>query len=181
MSFIHYRKYATQCSAVKVHAKLSSTCHCQQSSSWKYVYTLGPYTVACTYTQFYYYPLYSVGKVFILLKTPQSPKALLFKRFWLLEHKWPMAFSDSIINTLEELGIAYETEPLIPGELDFTECFAEGFQKPHQKFVLDFLTHTKMAHYPPAVAQVCIDFLTSTAVGRPQKYIVPFSVAFIIF
>ena len=89
-----------------------------------------------------------------------------------------MIFPDSVIESLKKLGIPYDTE-LIPGELDFTECFKDGFQKPHQKFLLDFMTHAKMIRYPPEISQVCIDFLSSASIGKPLKYIIPFSVALI--
>ena len=116
----------------------------------------------------------------ILLTTSESPKAKLYAHFWLHEHRWLMTFPDAVIDSLKKLGIGYYESELIPGELDFTECFQDGFQKPHQKFLLDFMTHTKMARYPPAISQVCIEFLTSASIGKPNKYIIPFSVAFIV-
>ena len=118
--------------------------------------------------------------MFIIQTTSQSPLAPLYEHFWLREHRWPMTFTDALIDNLKKLGITYYESELIPGELDFTECFQDGFQKPHQKLILDFITHTKMARYPPTISQVCIEFLTSASIGKPQKYIIPFSVAFII-
>ena len=74
----------------------------------------------------------------------------------------------------------YQIE-MIDGEIDFTKCFRDGFQKPHQKFLLDFMTHTKMVRYPEAVKKLCIDFLRASAVGKPEKYILPFAVALIVY
>ena len=90
-----------------------------------------------------------------------------------------MKFSDAAIDNLDTLGIKYETE-LVDGELDFTESFRDGFQKPHQKFLLDFMTHAKMGRYPPAISQLCVEYLASAAIGKPKQYIIPFSVAFIV-
>ena len=44
-----------------------------------------------------------------------------------------MKLSDAATESLDTLGIEYKME-LIDGDLDFTECFKDGFQKPHQKF-----------------------------------------------
>ena len=120
-----------------------------------------------------------LGCVFILLTTPGSPKIQLFHRFYLHEHGWPMKFSDAATENLDTLGVEYSTE-LINGELNFTKCFRDGFQKPHQRFLLDFMTHTKVERYPPEISQLCVEFLASAAVGKPEQYIIPFSVAFIV-
>ena len=122
---------------------------------------------------------YYAGRMFILLTTPNSPKTQLFHRFYLHEHGWPMKFSNTATDTLDTLGIEYRTE-LIDGELDFNECFRDGFQKPHQKFLLDFMTHTKTERYPLKISQLCVEFLASAAIGKPEQYIIPFSVAFIV-
>ena len=90
-----------------------------------------------------------------------------------------MKFSDIATDTLDTLGIEYTIE-LIDGELDFTECFRDGFQKPHQKFLLDFMTHTKTEQYPLEISKLCVEFLASAAMGKPEQYIIPFSVAFIV-
>ena len=69
---------------------------------------------------------------------------------------------------------------LISGSNDMTESFKVGFDKPPHKYLLDFVTHTKLERYPPAVAQTCIDYLSSVAKGKPQQYKVPRSTAIII-
>ena len=117
--------------------------------------------------------------MFILLTNPNSPKTQLFHRFYLHEHGWPQKFSDIAMETLDSLGIEYTMES-IDGELDFTECFRDQFQKPHQRFLLDFMTHTKTERYPPEISQLCVEFLSSAAIGKPDRYIIPFSVAFIV-
>lgn len=90
-----------------------------------------------------------------------------------------MKLSDAATESLDALGIEYKME-LIDGDLDFTECFKDGFQKPHQKFFLDFMTHTRLERYPPEISQLCIEFLAAAAIGKPEQYIIPFSVAFIV-
>ena len=54
-------------------------------------------------------------------------------RFWLHEHEWPIKLSDVTAKSLDDMGIKYKTE-VICAEIDFMECFRDGFQKPHQKF-----------------------------------------------
>ena len=116
--------------------------------------------------------------MFILLTNPNLPMTQLFHRFYLHEHGWPMKFSDVAMDTLDAMGVEYTTET-IDGELDFTECFLDRFQKPHQRFLLDFMTHTKTERYPVEISQLCVEFLASAAIGKPDQYIIPFSVAFI--
>ena len=144
--------------------------HCNPVRSCSSLKTGAPHPASVTNTP---------GQMSILLTTSQSPKAHLFTRFWLHEDRYPFVFPDAVIDSLKTLEIAHKVE-LIPGELDFMECFQDGFQKLHQKFLLDFITHTKMVRYPAAISQVCIEFLTSTSIGKPQKYIISFSVAFIV-
>ena len=115
----------------------------------------------------------------IVITKSRSPTNQLYSRFWLHEHQWPLKFSDSVIETLDNLGIKYEMD-LIEGENDLTECFKDGFQKPHQKHILEFITHTRMDCYPPAVAQTCIDYLSSVAKGKPKEHKIPRVTAFIV-
>ena len=91
-----------------------------------------------------------------------------------------MTFPESVFENLNNLGIRYNSQ-LIDGELDLTDCFQDGFKKPHQRFLLDFMTHTKTERYPEEISQVCIDYLTSAAVGKPERYVMQFHVAFIVF
>jgi hypothetical protein len=102
-----------------------------------------------------------------------------FCRFWLHEHGWPIKLSDVTAEDLDALGIKYTTE-VIYAELDLTECFRDGFQKPHQKAFLDFMTHTSLERYPPTISQLCIDYFGSIATGQPEKYVIPFTNAFIV-
>ena len=116
----------------------------------------------------------------MLMATPDSPIPKL-RRFWHHEHGWPMRFSNMAMDDLRSLGIGYETE-LIDGEwIDFTEYLKDGFQKPQQRFVLDFVTQTRMDCYPRAISELCVEYLRATAVGKPDKYIIPFSAAFIVY
>ena len=89
-----------------------------------------------------------------------------------------MKFDDSVMESLSELGIPYKVE-MVAGELDFTECFRDDFQKPSQKFLLDFITRTKLIRYPPEITKLCIDFIASVAVGKPDQYIMQSAVAVI--
>ena len=59
---------------------------------------------------------------------------------------------------------------LVEGYNDITDCFKNDFKEPRHKYVLDFSTHTRMDRYPPAVAQTCIDYLSSAAKGKPEQY-----------
>ena len=91
-----------------------------------------------------------------------------------------MIFPERVVENLDSLSISYDTH-LIDGELDLTRSFQERFEKPHQAFLLDFMTHTKMARYPAEIRKTCIDYLALAAVGKPERYTMLFSVAFIVF
>ena len=101
-------------------------------------------------------------------------------RFWLHEHGWPYKLSDSVTDSLDTLGIEYKTESPIYAEIDCTDCFRDEFQKPHQKFILDFMTHTKLERYPPEISRLCIEYLASVAIGKPKQYLIQCSSAFIV-
>ena len=119
------------------------------------------------------------GHTLIVVSKSHSPNSELYWRFWLHEHKWPLKFSNSIIESLNTLGENYEVE-LVEGCNDMTDCFKSNFKEPHHKYLLDYLTHTKVERYPPAVAQTCIDYLLSVAKGKPEVYKVPRTTAIII-
>lgn len=121
----------------------------------------------------------STGHTLIAVTKSRSPNSELYWRFWLHEHKWPLQFSDSIIESLNTLGENYEVE-LVEGCNDMTGCFKNNFKEPQHKYVLDFLAHTKIDRYPPAVIQTCIDYLSSVANGKPEQYKVPRTTAVII-
>ena len=104
---------------------------------------------------------------------------MLYRRFWLHEHQWPLKFSDSVIESLATLGEKYTVE-LVEGFTDLTDCFKNDFKEPRHKYVLDFATHTRMDRYPPDVAQTCIDYLSSVAVGKPELYKGPCTTAIIM-
>ena len=91
-----------------------------------------------------------------------------------------MKFSDVATDTLDAMGVKYTTE-MIDGELDFTECLLDRFQKPHQRFLLDFMTYTKTERYPVEISWLCVEFLASVAIGKPDHYFIPFFVAFIVY
>ena len=117
----------------------------------------------------------------IILQASKCPTIQLQKRFFEHERKWPMKFYDNFVEILNHLGITYETE-VIDGEQDYTDCFRDGFQKPHQKYLLDFITLAKTANYPQAISEACVCFLTSACVHRkkPDQHVVPFSTSVII-
>ena len=122
----------------------------------------------------------NAGYMFIVLATPDYPGlGKLLCRFWLHERGWPLKLSDSVTDNLDALGIEYKTESIY-AEMNFTECFRDGFEKPHQKFFLNFMTQTKLECYPPAVFQVCIEYLASIAIGKPKQYLIPYSYAVIV-
>lgn len=121
------------------------------------------------------------GCILILLSSSKFPCYELSKRFWLHEQKLPLNFSESALENLDKLGIKYKVE-MIGGEFDLTECFRDEFQKPYQKCILEFITHTKIERYPPTVSHTCMDYLTSIANGngKPKQYTMPFAVALIV-
>jgi hypothetical protein len=123
----------------------------------------------------------NVGYLLILIASLDYPALYpLMCHFWLHEHGWPLKLSDAVTEEgLDALGIKYTTE-VIYAELDVTESFRDGFQKPHQKAFFGFLTHTRLERYPPTVSQLCIDYFDSIAIGQPEKHVIPFTYAFIV-
>ena len=115
------------------------------------------------------YIVLSTGHTLIVIAQSHSPSSELYWRFWLHEHKWPLQFSDSVIESLNTLGEEYEME-LVEAYNDLTDCFKNDFKGSSDKYILDFLAHTRMDCYPPAVAQTCIDYLSSVAKGKPEQY-----------
>ena len=98
-----------------------------------------------------------------------APINQLYRRFWFHEHQHPIKFSDDVTNALTTMGIRYrQLETKTP--FDLTDCFEDDFQLPHQKHILDFLTHTKLNRYPPTIRKTCVEYLSSIATGKPQEY-----------
>ena len=112
-------------------------------------------------------------------RTDNNGPNRLFCRFWLHEHGWQIKLSDVTAESLDALGMKYETD-VIYAKYDFTESIRDGFQKPHQKVFLDFMIHATLECYPPAISQLCIKYFSSLAVGQPDQYLVPMSHAFIV-
>ena len=104
----------------------------------------------------------------IIIVESQSPNSQLYQWFWHHKHKWPLNMSNSVLESLNSLGIHHEME-IIGGDIDLTESFKDGFTKSHQKYILDFLTHTEIDRYPPAITQTCIDYLLSIARGPGNR------------
>jgi 2-polyprenyl-3-methyl-5-hydroxy-6-metoxy-1,4-benzoquinol methylase len=98
--------------------------------------------------------------------------AELLYRFWNREHKSQLWLSPSITQALDSLGVSY-TRDSTAGVIDLTSCFMGGFQQPNHKRILDFMAHAKLSSYPPAIAETCIQYLSSIAYGKPEKFLIP--------
>ena len=107
----------------------------------------------------------------VIIHANEKISAELLHRFWNHTHKSQLWFTPSIIQALDNLGASY-TRDSVDGVLDLTSCFMGGFQQPKQKQVLDFLAHAKMSCYPPAIAETCIEYLSSIAYGKPEKFLI---------
>ena len=112
-------------------------------------------------------------------RTDNNGPNRLFCRFWLHEHGWQIKLSDVTAESLDALGMKYETD-VIYAKYDFTESIRDRFQKPHQKVFLNFMTHAILERYPPAISQLCIEYFSSLAVDQQDQYLVPMSHAFIV-
>ena len=67
------------------------------------------------------------------------------------------------------MDVKYCTQEMT-ATFDLADCFADNFQLPHQRHILDFLTHTKLNRYPPNVEKTCIEYLSSIATEKPKNY-----------
>ena len=107
------------------------------------------------------------------MSATKDPLNELFSRFSLLDANHTVIFGQELEAALKQLGIAYSDEKIV-GRLDLTQCFKDGFQKPDQKRVLDFIAQTRFCNYPPAVAQVCIQYLEAicSEQGKPDEYVI---------
>ena len=107
-----------------------------------------------------------VGMIFQACPAPINQ---LYRRFWFHEHQHPIKFSDDVTDVLTRMGIRYCTQKM-NSTFDLTDCFADDFQFPHQRHILDFLAHTKLNQYPPIIGKTCVEYLSSIATGKPKKY-----------
>lgn len=107
------------------------------------------------------------------------PPMDLIHRFWVHENKHKLSFAKDILATLMKLGIPY-SNCNVTLEYDLTQAFRDGFTYPHQKYVLDFFSHTKLSNYPREVAEICIEYLSKISQGKPEKCIVEIPTAVII-
>ena len=105
----------------------------------------------------------------IMINGHRYPLSEVYHRFWLHEHKRRLWYTQDIEKVLTEMGIAYCIQRS-GGSLDVPN-FEKGFQSPPGVYVLDFLAHTKLSRYPPAVAQICIEYFSSIAEGKPDRFI----------
>jgi hypothetical protein len=69
-------------------------------------------------------------------------------------------------------GVSYTRESTA-GVIDLTSYFMGGFQQANHKRILDFMAHAKLSSYPPAIAETCIEYLSSIAYGKPEKFLIP--------
>lgn len=125
---------------------------------------------------------YGRGKILIVLKcfiyadtiivtAAQNPINELFRRFWFHENKCNVNFAHNVSDNLMQLNIPYKEEEIICN-LDFTKCFMNGFQDQRDMWILDFVTHSMLSKYPLPVQETCIQYISSIAQGKPDKYIV---------
>ena len=107
----------------------------------------------------------------IVLSATQDPLNQLFLRFWSRENKCRLTFAEDVMALLRGLKIPYATDR-ISGEIDLTKCFNDGFKETCHKWVLNFLIHAKLSNFPPSVTEICIEYLSSVAQGKPEKHII---------
>ena len=96
------------------------------------------------------------------------PLSEIYHRFWLHEHKRRLWCTQDIEEILTEMGIAYRIQKS-GGPLDIPN-FEKGLQSPSDVYLLDFLAHTKLSRYPPAVTQKCIEYFSSITEGKPDRF-----------
>ena len=106
----------------------------------------------------------------IMINGQRYPFTEISHRFWLHEHKRRLWYTQDIKEALTEMGLAYRIQKS-DGPLDIPPNFEKEFQSSPGVYVLDFLAHTKLSRYPPAVAQTCIEYFSSIAEGKPDKFI----------
>ena len=107
----------------------------------------------------------------IIVTAAQNPINELFRCFWFHENKCNVNFAHNVLDHLMQLSIPYKMEE-IACNLDFTNCFKDGFQDQRNAWILDFITHSTLTKYPPPVQETCIQYVSSIAQGKPDKYIV---------
>ena len=104
----------------------------------------------------------------MVINSFRYPLGEIYHRFWLHEHKRRLWYMQDIEEILTEMGITYSIQKS-GGPLDIPN-FEKGFQSPSGVYMLDFLAHTKLSRYPPAVAQKCIEYFSSIAEGKPDRF-----------
>ena len=63
----------------------------------------------------------------IIIVESQSPNSQLYQWFWHHKHKWPLNMSNSVLESLNSLGIHHEME-IIGGDIDLTESFRRFYK-----------------------------------------------------
>ena len=104
----------------------------------------------------------------MMISSYRYPLSEIYHRFWLHEHKRRLWYTQDIEKILTEMGIAYRIQKS-GGPLDIPD-FEKGLQSPSGVYLLDFLAHTKLSRYPPAVTQKCIEYFSSIAEGKPDRF-----------
>ena len=106
----------------------------------------------------------------MMINGQRYPLSEICHRFWLHEHKRRLWYTQDIEEALTEMGLVYRIQKS-DGPLDIPPNFEKEFQSPPGVYVLDFFAHTKLSRYPPAVAQTCIEYFSSIAEGKPDRFI----------
>ena len=104
----------------------------------------------------------------MMISSYRYPLSEICHRFWLHEHKRRLWYTQDIEEILTEMGIAYRIQKS-GGPLDIPN-FEKGLQSPSGVYLLDFLAHTKLGRYPPAVTQKCIEYFSSITEGKPDRF-----------
>ena len=118
-----------------------------------------------------YYILFLCFIIIGLLLIINPEKTLLnelFHRFWLHENKKHVTFTKPFITqALDKLNVDYTITNNV-GIIDLTQCYADNFQTENQKYVLDFIVQSKLAKYPAEVTDICKQYLSLIAFGKPK-------------
>ena len=104
----------------------------------------------------------------LIINPEKTPLNELFHRFWLHENKKQVTFTKPFITqALDKLSVDYTITNNV-GIIDLTQCYADNFQTQNQKYVLDFIVQSKLAKYPAEVTDICKQYLSLIAFGKPK-------------
>ena len=123
--------------------------------------------------------LSSEGKCVAIVSPPNLHTNLVtpFKKH---EGRPDVQTMDNAVKALEDSGIAYQLQDLCT-KLYLSSCFKDEWNSDISRFVLDFISGTKMSKYPDNIPKLCISYLMTATADGPEEFVLPLQLQVVCF